>query len=80
VVNFFNKGCNEQVFKILIKNLAQVRLVVFEITAKKTYVYFRKMTSPSERLGYSNNQLNCMITGWKSVSGFPKPWFPKAWN
>jgi len=26
---------------------------------RKTRTYFRKMTSPSRRLDYSNNQLNC---------------------
>jgi len=40
-------------------NLAQIRLVVFEKNAKKRTSLFKKMTSPSRRLGYSNNQLKC---------------------
>jgi len=36
--------------------LAQIRFVVFEKNAK-THLEFRKMTSPSRKLGYSNNQL-----------------------
>jgi len=38
----------------LVKNLAQVRLDVFEKNAKTTLFNSEKMTSPSRRLGYSN--------------------------
>jgi len=41
--------------------LAYIRLVVFEKNAKPLYsTHFnsQKITSPSRRLGYSNNQLN----------------------
>jgi len=41
------------------KNLAQSRLIAFEKNAKTTNFNFEKMTSPSRRLGYSNNQINC---------------------
>jgi len=37
------------------KKLEQIRLVVFE----KNAPLIPKMTSPSRRLGYSINQLNC---------------------
>jgi len=41
----------------------KIRLVVFEINAKNCstplHANSEKMTSPSRRLGYSNNQLNC---------------------
>jgi len=39
------------------KNLAQIRLVVFEKMQKST-LYFQKMTSPSRMLENSNNQSN----------------------
>jgi len=38
---FFNASCNEQVFFLLKKNLAQIRLVVFEKNAK-TYTLISK--------------------------------------
>jgi len=38
------------------KKMAQIRIVVFEKTQKRTF-NSEKMTSPSRRLGYSNNQL-----------------------
>jgi len=54
----FNAGCNEQVFsKILLKNLAQIRHVVFEKDAKNAPL-IPKMTSPSRRLGCFNKPLN----------------------
>jgi len=41
----------------LVKNLAKIRLVVFEKNATMTYFNSEKITSPSGRLGYSNNLL-----------------------
>jgi len=40
-------------------NFAHIRLVVFEKNAKNAQFNSEKMTSPSLRLGYSNNQINC---------------------
>jgi len=37
------------------KNLAQIRLIVFEKKRKKRTFNSEKMKSPSRRLGYSNN-------------------------
>jgi len=55
-----NAGCNEQEFFLNPKkNLAEIRLVVFEKNAKNAHFNSEKMTSPVRRLGYSNNQLNC---------------------
>jgi len=39
------------------KNLAQIRLVVFEKNAKNAHLIPKNVTSPSRRLGYSNNLL-----------------------
>jgi len=44
-------------FLTLQKNLAQIRLVVFEKNPKTSTFNSEKMTSPSRKLGYSNNQL-----------------------
>jgi len=41
------------------KNLAQIRLVVFEKNAKMMHFHSEKITSPSRRLGYFNYQLHC---------------------
>jgi len=61
---FFNARCNEQEFSPKpCKKLAQMHLVVLEKNAKTgnsdTLQLKKKMMSPSRKLGYSNNQLNC---------------------
>jgi len=57
-VQFFNAGCNEKVFLLNAeKKLDQIRFTVFEKNAKTSKFNSEKMTLPSRRLGYSNNQL-----------------------
>jgi len=55
---FFNAGCIEQVFcpKPCKKNWRR-SVLSFEKNAKMMQFNFEKMTLPSRRLSYSNNQL-----------------------
>jgi len=71
---FFNAGRNEQVFLLNPeKNLAQIHPSCrFEKNANQ----FRKNDVTEQRLGYSNNQLNCFTlskTIWIKL-------YPKTWN
>jgi len=59
---FFSAGCNKQVFSPNKKFWSRPVLSLSRKTQKlltPTHSYSEKMTSPSRRLGYSNNQLNC---------------------
>jgi len=67
--NVFNAGCIEQVFSIQVvlnkcfvlyleKNDADPSYR-FQENAKITHFNSEKITSPSRRLGYYDNQLNC---------------------
>jgi len=62
---FFNAGCNEHVFASKPwKKIGADPSCPFRKKHKKhitpMHFNFKKVTSPSRKLGYSNNQLNCL--------------------
>jgi len=57
----FNGGCNKQVFyPNPIKKFGADPSCRFREKHKNDALQFRKMTSPSQKLGYSNNQLKAV--------------------